>query len=117
MPIDPEDIAGMIGDDPDEIGPPEPQPGPGPDTPEKHFSGNVIVLHVYGDNTYADVLPSQPGISLRNNFSMINLPNGDTLYLAKSLDDLRANVELEEKELSALFNAGLVDTDDEGNYI
>jgi hypothetical protein len=69
-------------------------------------------MHVYGDDTYADVLASQPGISLRNNFSIINLPNGDAIYMAKTLDDLKNNIELDEKELEALFNAGLIDSDD-----
>jgi hypothetical protein len=84
--------------------------GPGED---QQFIGNIIVLHVYGDDTYADALPRQPGISLRNNFSVINLPNGDTIYLAKTIDDLKNNIKLGEKEMEALFNAGLVDSDDE----
>jgi len=84
---------------------------------DQHFIGSVIVMHIHGDGTYADVLPSQPGISLRSNFSVMSLPNGDTIYLAKNLDELRDNVELGQKELDALFNAGLIDTDDDGNYI
>jgi len=84
---------------------------------EKHFLGNVIVMHVYGDYTYTDVLPSQPGISLRNNFSTINLPNGDIVYLAKTLDDLKNNVDIDDMKAAALFNAGLIDTDDDGNFL
>ena len=83
----------------------------------KQFLGNIIIMHIYGDDTYADVLPKQPGISLRNNFSEIALPNGDRLYLAKTLDDLKSNVHLGRKELEALFNAGLVDIDDEGESL
>lgn len=79
----------------------------------QNFLGNVIIMHIYGDNTYADVLPKQPGISLRNNFSAIRLPNGDRLYLAKTIDDLKYNVKLGEKEMVALFNAGLIDLGDE----
>jgi hypothetical protein len=97
--------------------PDEPEGRPSPDRPDDHFVGSVIVMHIYGDDTYASVLPSVPGISLRNNFSMIDLPNGDIIYLAKTLDHLKANVELDRKELEALFNAGLIDADDEGNFI
>ena len=106
MPLDPEEIANNIEDD--DLNRPEPG----------SFIGSVIVLHNYGDDTYADVLPSQPGISLRNNFSQINLPNGDIVILAKTVHDLKINTKLDEKDLEALFNAGLIDSDDEtGEFI
>ena len=109
MDIDPKDIAEIISEYPDgEVG----RFGTGGPAPEAASPG--FVLHVYGDDTYADVTElAGSGFAIKGDFARLHLGNGDSLYFAKSVDALKNNIELDEKELEALFNASLIDSDDE----
>lgn len=80
-----------------------------------------ILVHRHGDGTYVDVTISPnvvPGPA-SGGMATIHLPNGDSLEVASSLDALKGDYPdgMDDELLEALFNAGLIETDDEGNYL
>jgi hypothetical protein len=79
-------------------------------------SGSLIV-HIHGDGEMIDVVQSSSMASTKP-FDSLTLPKGDILIIAKSLDDIKSNMDMSnEALLDALFNRGLIETDDDGNYI
>ena len=83
---------------------------------ESSALSGAIVIHRHGDGTYVDA-KTEPGLSINGGYAEINLPNGDTIYIANSLNDLLSNIQPDESELEALFNAGIIGTDDDGHYM
>ena len=79
-------------------------------------TSKLIVIHVWHDNEYINVT-STNNVTIPGDFASINLPNGSTVYFAKSLDAIKNNMDVNEELLDALFNAGLIEADDEGNFI
>jgi len=80
-------------------------------------SAGSIIIHTHGDHEMYDVARS---VSITSNmpFDSLTLPKGDVISIAKSLDDIKANMDMtNEALLDALFNAGLIDTDEDGNHI
>ena len=81
-------------------------------------SGN-IVLQVFADGERAAATFTNDVAPARGDFAILNLPNGDTVLIATSLEAMKTGTPggLTKLELEALFNAGLIETDDGGNYV
>lgn len=78
----------------------------------------IIVIHTHRDDTYVDVTTVN-NVTPISDLEMVGLPNGDTLTFAKSVQAIKTNADLanDNRVPEALFNAGLIETDDAGNYI
>jgi hypothetical protein len=52
------------------------------------------------------------------NYADVYLPNGDTITIAKDLDAIKANEDISNTDLlEALHEFGVIEMDDNGNYI
>jgi hypothetical protein len=80
-------------------------------------SSGSIIIHVHGDGEMYDVTQS---VSITSNqpFDSLTLPNGDEIIVAKSLADVKSNMDMSDNTLlEALFNANLIESDDNGNFL
>jgi len=83
---------------------------------EKQASGYCIIIHVHGDGSFCDVNTTTE-ITPDKPFVRITLPKGDEIIFARSLDDIKANMKMDDLLKEGLFNFGLIQTDDDGNYL
>lgn len=82
----------------------------------KQAAGDVIVINVSSDGEYYNVTTTNE-IVLNKPFVSVQLPTGE-LSFAMSLDDIKANMDMKnQKLLEALYNRGLINVDDEGEFI
>jgi len=85
----------------------------------RHVATNgSILVHTYGDGTYVEVTTSPEILPASGSIARVTLPNGDDLVVAASLDALKTAYPdgMDDEVKEALFNEGLIQADDEGNY-
>lgn len=80
--------------------------------------GKFIVIHRGTQGAHVTVTTTDEVVPLNGTYGNVPLPNGDNVSFYASLDVIMDNEDMHDPTLlEALFNAGLVDTDDDGNYI
>jgi hypothetical protein len=80
-------------------------------------SSGSIIIHVHGDGEMYDVTQSTSVMSNKP-FDSMTLPKGDKIIVAKSLADVKSNMDMSNNTLlEALFNANLIESDDDGNFL
>lgn len=82
----------------------------------RHAAEELIVVHTHGDGEMFDVTKTNVVTPVQD-YVEITLPGG-TISIARSIDAIKANMDMTQGELlEALSTAGLIETDDSGNYI
>jgi hypothetical protein len=76
-------------------------------------SGSIIIQIISGNNGDDYLIMQSQTVSSTEPFDMITLPNGEQIIIAKTLADIKNNIDEGEHEglLKALYNAGLIQYD------
>jgi len=77
-----------------------------------------IVIHRSMDDVYTIVISTDQVRPASGDYAIINLPNGDSVTIAKDLDTIKANEDMTNTDLlEALHEFGIITMDDNGNYV
>jgi hypothetical protein len=79
-------------------------------------TGNIIV-HFGPDETFVTAFQSKELSPTSGDHAIVTLPYGDVIIVAKDIDALKRNTEMTDDLKEALYNSGLIDVDDEGNFL